>query len=106
MARNQSATWPTLDPSKLGWRFLRHLPDFVRLYWRLLLDRRTPLLPKIVLIAAVAYVILPFDLIPDVIPIVGEVDDMVILIAACRLFIALCPEDLVREHVQRIDARA
>ena len=56
--------------------------------------------------AAVAYVILPFDLIPDVIPIVGEVDDLVILVAACRLFIALCPEELVREHVQRIDARA
>jgi uncharacterized membrane protein YkvA (DUF1232 family) len=106
MAQRQSATWPTIDPSKLSWRFLRHLPDFVRLYWRLLLDRRTPLLPKVVLLAAVAYVILPFDLIPDVIPIVGEVDDMVILLAACRLFILLCPDDLVREHVRRIDARS
>jgi uncharacterized membrane protein YkvA (DUF1232 family) len=104
VAQRQGETWPTIDSSKLSWRFLRHLPDFVRLYWRLFVDQRTPFLPKLVLVAAIGYLILPFDIIPDVVPIIGEVDDVVIFLAACRLFIALCPTELVREHVQQIDA--
>jgi uncharacterized membrane protein YkvA (DUF1232 family) len=82
------------------------LPDFARLYWRLLWDRRTPILPKAVLVLSVLYVLLPFDLVPDALPIIGEVDDLVIVLAACRLFIALCPGDLVHEHVRRIGERS
>ena len=51
------------------------------------------------------YVVSPIDLLPDTIPFVGEVDDLIVLIAACRLFIYLCPREVVREHVQQIDAR-
>ncbi len=82
-----------------------HLPNFVRLYWRLLHDRRVSIWPKAMLVAALAYVVFPFDLIPDVIPIVGEIDDAVILIAAAHWFIAWCPSDVVREHARAIDGR-
>lgn len=85
-------------------RFLRHLPDFVRLYWRLLRDRRVSIWPKALLVLAVLYVVSPIDLIPDFLPFVGEVDDLIVIIAACRLFISLCPREVVRDHVQRIDA--
>ena len=45
--------------------FLSHLPEFLRLYGRLLSDKRVPIRLKAVLIGAVAYVIAPFDLLPE-----------------------------------------
>src|SRR5262249_31200620 len=71
-----------------------HLPTFVRLYWRLFRDRRVSIWPKAMLVAALAYVVLPFDLIPDVIVGIGEIDDAVIVIAAARWFLAWCPPDV------------
>ena len=85
-----------------GLRFLRHLPQFVRLYWRLLRDPRVSIWPKALLVAGVLYVVSPVDLIPDVLPVIGEVDDLVVLIVVCRLFVYLCPPEVVRDHVHRI----
>ena len=82
---------------------LTHLPSFIRLYWRLFRDARVSLWPEALLVAALAYVALPFDLIPDAIPGVGEIDDLVILIAAARWFLQWCPADVVQEHARAID---
>jgi uncharacterized membrane protein YkvA (DUF1232 family) len=82
-----------------------HLPNFVRLYWRLFRDPRVSIWPKAMLIAALAYVALPFDLIPDAIPGIGQIDDLVIVLAAARWFIAWCPADVVQEHARAIDGR-
>ena len=82
-----------------------HLPNFVRLYWRLFRDRRVSIWPKAMLVAALAYVILPFDLIPDMIIGIGEIDDAVILFAAVRWFLAWCPPEVVHEHARAIDGR-
>ena len=84
---------------------LFHLPSLIRLYWRLLRDPRVSPWPKALLGGALAYVVLPFDLIPDVIPFVGEIDDLVVVVVAARWFIQLCPPEVVREHAQAIDAR-
>ena len=84
---------------------LFHLPSLIRLYWRLLRDPRVSPWPKTLLVGALAYVALPFDLIPDVIPFVGEIDDLVVVVVAARWFIQLCPPEVVREHAQAIDAR-
>src|SRR5215831_10516815 len=54
--------------------YLLHLPRLLRLYWRLLRDGRVSIWPKAMLLAAAAYVVLPFDFIPDVVPLLGEVD--------------------------------
>ena len=85
-------------------RFLRNLPNFARLYWRLLCDRRVSPWPKALLVLSFLYVLSPVDFIPDAIPFFGEVDDLVVVMIACRLFIYLCPRDVVREHVSNIDA--
>jgi|SRR5678815_2354283 uncharacterized membrane protein YkvA (DUF1232 family) len=82
-----------------------HLPNFIRLYWRLLHDARVSIWPKAMLVAALAYVVLPFDLVPDVIPFVGEVDDVVIVLVAARWFLDWCPPVVVREHAAALDAR-
>jgi uncharacterized membrane protein YkvA (DUF1232 family) len=83
---------------------LLQLPALVRLYWRLLWDRRVSPWPKAVLAVAAAYVILPFDLIPDTLPLVGEIDDLVILVVAARWFLDWCPAAVVREHARAVGA--
>ena len=84
-------------------RFIWHLPNFVRLYWRLFNDSRVSVIPKAIMVAAIAYVLLPFDLWPDwAPPVLGEVDDLVVIAIALKLFVKLCPPHVVREHVQRI----
>jgi uncharacterized membrane protein YkvA (DUF1232 family) len=87
-----------------AWQILLHLPSFVRLYWRLFRDSRVSILPKALLVGAVGYVVLPFDLLPDVIPFVGRLDDLTVVLLAARWFIQWCPPEIVREHVRAIGA--
>ena len=71
-----------------------------RLLWRLTLDRRVPLPLKMLLPAALAYIILPFDVVPDFLPFgIGRIDDLLVLLLAVVLFIALAPRDVVAEHL-------
>ena len=98
------STWPPLQLGLRGLRFLRHLPQFVRLYWRLLWDRRVSVWPKALLVLGLAYVVSPIDLIPDLSPFIGEVDDLLLMIVVCRWFMYLCPREVVEEHVRRIGA--
>ena len=84
---------------------ITHLPDFIRLYWRLFRDRRVPVLAKALLVVTLAYVVWPLDIIPDVLPIVGEVDDIGVVLSGLWLFIRLCPPHVVLERVREISAR-
>lgn len=85
-------------------RLLTHLPNLIKLYWRVFTDRRVSVLPKLVLIVGIAYFIFPLDLIPDF-PLVGlgQMDDLVVLVGAARLFISMSPRTVVEEHVRLID---
>jgi uncharacterized membrane protein YkvA (DUF1232 family) len=98
----KDATYSTIEIGQKTLTFLRHLPNFVRLYWRLFRDPRVSLLAKGVLIAAATYLALPVDLVPDLVPVLGQLDDIAVLIGACKVFIQLCPPDVVEEHVRRI----
>jgi uncharacterized membrane protein YkvA (DUF1232 family) len=85
-------------------RFLQNLPNFARLYWRLIRDRRVSVWPKGLLVLSILYAVSPLDFLPDVVPVIGQVDDLLILIAVSRLFIYLCPREVVGEHVRAIGA--
>ena len=85
---------------------LLHLPDFARLYWRLFRDGRVSILPKALLVLTLVYVVSPLDVIPDFIPVIGEMDDVVVALSGLWLFIRLCPPEVVRETVHDIAARA
>ena len=104
MGARLSSASATLGLALRGLRFVRYLPHFVRLYWRLFCDRRVSIWPKALLVFAALYVLSPIDLIPDFTPLLGEVDDIVLVIAACRMFMSLCPRDVVEEHVRQLDA--
>ncbi len=56
--------------------FLMFLPNMVRLLGSLLKDARVPTAEKALFVAAIVYVISPIDLIPDVFPFIGQVDDI------------------------------
>jgi len=102
MNPDSNSTRSTIEIGQKTLAFLRHLPNFVRLYWRLFRDPRVSLMAKGVLVAAAAYLALPVDLVPDLIPVLGQLDDIAVLIGACKLFVHLCPADVVAEHVRRI----
>ena len=84
---------------------LVHLPSFLKLFWRLLKDGRVGLTPKLLLLLIVAYVVMPVDLLPDFLPGLGQLDDLILIFLGLKGFIRLCPREVVREHVQAIAAR-
>src|SRR5436305_14873331 len=69
-----------------------------RLAFRLLRDERVPMMAKLVVPAALLYVASPLDLIPDLIPVLGQIDDIGIVVLGIVAFIKLCPGHLVAEH--------
>ena len=90
------------NPAQL-FQLLLNLPKFIKLIYRLFKDSRVPFHLKGVLILALLYAISPIDLIPDfIIPVLGQVDDLIILYAASKYFLKNCPVQIVEEHVQNI----
>ncbi|MGB8361111.1 MAG: YkvA family protein [Acidimicrobiia bacterium] len=74
------------------------LPNIVKLVGRLLRDPRVPRRAKITLGLAAAYVASPIDLIPEVIPVIGWADDVVILMFAIDALIDRAGTEIVEEH--------
>lgn len=70
----------------------------LRLTWNLVQDRRVPLWTKLIPLVSVIYVFSPLDFLPDVIPVLGQLDDVVIFTLAMRTFQRLAPPDVVEEH--------
>jgi uncharacterized membrane protein YkvA (DUF1232 family) len=67
-------------------------------------DPRTPRAAKLLLAAAVLYAVSPVDVIPDFIPVVGHLDDLVIVPALIVLAFSLIPGTLIAEARQQADA--
>jgi uncharacterized membrane protein YkvA (DUF1232 family) len=82
-------------------RLIWKLPMYARVIWGLFRDPRTPLPLKGLLGAALAYLVMPFDLIPDAIPIIGQADDLTVLMLVLDLFIANAPRQVREEQVAR-----
>jgi uncharacterized membrane protein YkvA (DUF1232 family) len=76
----------------------RFIPDCIVLCGRLLGDPRVPRRKKALLVALAGYLALPFDLVPDFIPIAGQLDDVVIVALVLRSLLRGGGEPLVREH--------
>jgi uncharacterized membrane protein YkvA (DUF1232 family) len=81
-------------------------PVYGRLIWSLMRDDRVPPAQKAVLAVALGYVALPFDLLPDRIPLIGALDDVAVVVIAVDMFIdgipaALLDEKLVELGIER-----
>lgn len=77
---------------------LRTLLARIRLSVRLLREPRVPLLVKALPAAALAYLVSPIDLAPDFLPLLGQLDDLGVVLVALEAFLFLCPEPAVDFH--------
>lgn len=80
----------------------RKLPSYVRLVWALLRDPRVPKRHKSLLVLLAAYLVNPIDIIPDFIPVLGQLDDVAVILLVLDLFIHSAPKEVVDEHLARI----
>jgi uncharacterized membrane protein YkvA (DUF1232 family) len=85
-------------PRNLFFKFKREL----QLYRNILADSRTPRLTKVLLGSAVAYAVMPLDLIPDFIPVLGHLDDAIIIPVLIFLAFKTIPRSLLEEHRQAL----
>jgi uncharacterized membrane protein YkvA (DUF1232 family) len=76
----------------------RFIPDCLILFRRLLGDERVPRRRKLLLGALIGYLALPFDLVPDFIPVAGQLDDAIMVALVLRAVLRSGGPDLVREH--------
>lgn len=77
---------------------LRTLVSHVRVTFRLLREPRVPILLKLIPVLAAGYVISPLDFVPDVLPIIGQVDDLGIIFLAIEAFLRVAPTAAVDYH--------
>ena len=73
------------------------IPDCIVLVTHLSRDRRVPPRRKLLLLGLAGYLALPFDLVPDFIPVAGQLDDAIIVALVLRHFIRSGGEPLLRE---------
>ena len=74
------------------------IPNLMQLFAGLLRDPRVPLRGKIVLGATIAYLALPIDVVPDFVPVAGQLDDAIVAAFALRFVVRVSPPDIVAQH--------
>ena len=83
---------------------IRQLPNYVRLLLGLLSDRRVSALDKVLVAAAVVYIITPVDLIPDFIPFLGRMDDGLVFGLVNNLMVRFgVPATVLEEQLDRVE---
>jgi uncharacterized membrane protein YkvA (DUF1232 family) len=78
------------------------VPSYARLVWALAIDPRTPGSRKALLVGGLGYLLLGRDLVPDDIPIVGGLDDLVVVALAVELFLDGLPDELLDEKLESL----
>ena len=95
------------DERKLAKR-IATLPFFdkISLAGALFRDQRVGLAPRLIALGLVLYLAMPLDLIPDFIPVLGYLDDILIVGIGAVLLLRSMPRHIVEEHVERYEQRA
>ena len=82
--------------------FWREIWQQLRLVIYLIRDPEVPFYLKLLPFAGFVYALFPFDLITDLIPIIGQLDDVTALLVSSKVFIELAPQQVVARHMQTI----
>ncbi|MBI5227833.1 DUF1232 domain-containing protein [Candidatus Micrarchaeota archaeon] len=75
----------------------RKLKREIKVYRLVLSDKRTPKVPKLLLALAIGYFLMPFDLIPEFIPILGQLDDLIIVPSLIIIALKFIPREIVED---------
>lgn len=95
---NRKMTQDTSNPgNRLG--IVAELARNAQLVWRLLCDRRVSLPTKLIIPGVIGlYLLSPVDAMPDLLPLLGQLDDIAVLMIGVALFIEMAPRYVVEEH--------
>ena len=101
---------PGQYPSPGFLRLIYHLPNFLKLVWRLLRDSRVPaykkILPSVTGMLCLAYVIVPIDAFPDFLSFLGYLDDLtvvlIVMVPSIWIFVRTCPKDVVKDLTHKL----
>lgn len=102
------STEPKSERDLIMERFMisvRRLPRYGRLATNMLRDDRVPAEARAALVAGAAYVISPVDLIPGFIPVLGQLDDLLVALLGIRFALAQAPPEVREEHLLRAGLR-
>lgn len=89
---------PRTGAKKTVVHYMKQLPAYLRLLGGLITDRRVPSIDKLMVAGAIAYIVMPIDIIPDFIPFLGEVDDVFILVLALQRLVANAGRNVLLKH--------
>jgi len=74
------------------------IPNFLKLLYRLFKDPRAPLAEKVLLVGTIVYVVSPLDFIPDVVPFIGQVDDLYLVALVVLRLLSRADGVILSEH--------
>ena len=94
----ERSTMPRTGAKRTVMYYVKQFPAYLRLLGGLLTDKRVSALDKLLVAGAIAYIVMPIDLIPDFIPFLGEVDDLYLLIFALQRLIGNAGRNVVYAH--------
>lgn len=77
----------------------------IRLLFALMRDPEVPFYLKLLPVAAVLYVLFPLDFVPDIYPVMGQVDDLTALVVGAKVFIEMAPPHVVAKHLERLQTQ-
>lgn len=83
------------------WIGLKRLPAYLKLSASMAKDDRIPKTSKGMLVVGGAYAISPIDLVPGIIPVAGQLDDLYVILTAIQQSIRMAPDDVADEHLAR-----
>jgi len=81
-------------------QFSEKVKQELQVYRTVMADERTPRVARILMGAAIGYLLLPFDLIPDAIPVLGQLDDLLIVPGLFWLALRLIPPEVLEQARQ------
>ena len=74
------------------------LPHIAKLCWRVVRDDRVPMWVRVGLGGIAAYLVLPVDVVPDWMPVLGQMDDVLLVTVGVRTLLQRVPERILEEH--------
>jgi uncharacterized membrane protein YkvA (DUF1232 family) len=103
----------------VGWKVLRsderklarrigklRFADKLRLGRDIFADQRVPLWSRFMAVALAVYLASPIDIVPDFIPVLGQLDDLLIVMLGAGLLLRSVPRNVIEEHLSRYEERS
>lgn len=95
---SRASSSPRTAAKRTVMQTIRQLPAYLRLLLGLMTDSRVGVVDKALVFGAIAYILMPVDLVPDFIPFLGQVDDVFLLTTALQRLISQAGRRVVLSH--------